>query len=547
MKRLAPLAMSVALALLAMPASAVDERHELEMLRETTLNLIDTLVEAGVLSREQADGMLAKARRKAAQTIAEKPLDESTIRVTYVPESVRQEIREQIKKEVVSQAQAEGWAQADAVPGWIKRIKVEGDIRLRYQTDNMAEGNTPAADYVLAAQNGATRAASFATVDGNGVPAANTLEDIGRWRVRARLGVLADVTDHVSAGLRLSTGNTRDRVSTNQTLGQNLNKYDFLVERAYVKLQPVSSVSLTGGRIPNPWYSTDLMWDTDLNFEGVAASWQYKERGARFRPFATVGYFPIRADDPPSAPEGRSLVGAQVGAGWDVAPWQQLRFGVALYDFRQFEGKREPSSALGVSGANQIVLNSDYGSTRYESGLRQKGNTLFETNASNDISQPIYFGLASKFRPLNLTGAWVLDYWHPAQVVLSADYVYNTAFDKREIERRTGLDVSDASANAWRLGISVGQAKIEDRGDWQASIAYKRVGSDALLDAFTDSDFGGGGTNLRGFVLGFGYGLDHNTALGLKYASADTIASPTLRSGDAFGQDTLQFDLAVKF
>ncbi len=547
MKRLSSMALGIALVFSAGNAAADDDRQALEMLRETTLNLIDALVDAGVLKREQADQMLARAQRQAAQKIAETPLDEAAIRVTYVPETVRTEIREQLKQEVMAQARAEGWAAPNAMPEWTERIKVEGDIRLRYQTDNFAADNTPAADYVLAAQNGATRAADFATVDGNRVPAANTRDDLGRWRVRARLGVLANITDSVSAGLRLSTGNTRDRVSTNQTLGQNLNKYSFLVDQAFVRLQPLASLKLTGGRIPNPWFATDLMWDSDLNFEGVAANWQYGGDGARFRPFATVGYFPITAEDPPSSPDGRSLVGAQVGAGWDVAEQQQLRVGLAVYDYRKFAGKREPSSALGLSGGNQIVLTPDYGSSQYESGLRQKGNTLFETNASNDISQPLYFGLASKFRPINLTGEWDLGYWAPVHVRLQADYAYNTAFDRKEIRRRTGLDLADASATAWRLGVSLGHPKVKERGDWNASVVYKRIGSDAVLDAFTDSDFGYGGTNLKGFVLGFNYGLDHGTSLGLKYSSADTIASPTLVSGDRFGVDTLQLDLAVKF
>ena len=540
MKRLTPIALCLAFALMAHPARASEERQTLEMLRETTLNLIETLVESGVLTREQADAMLAKARHKAAQTIAETPA-EDTIRVTYVPETVRREIREELRQEVMTRARAEGWAQPDVVPDWIHRIRIEGDVRLRYQADNFASDNTPPIDYTLAALNGSTRAADFNSFQ------ANTVQDLSRWRVRARLGLLANITDRTSAGLRLSTGNTRDRVSTNQTLGQDFNKYDFLVDRAYVRYEPVKALSITGGRIPNPWFSTDLMWDDDLNFEGLAVNWQPAQKGDRFRPFVTVGYFPITAEDPPSRDEARSLVGAQVGAGWDVAAWQQLRLGVAIYDYRNFEGKREPNSAF--DAINNVELTADYGSSQYGSGLRQKGNTLFETNAANDtaISRPLYMGLAAKFRPVNLTGEWVLDYWYPTQLILAADYVYNTAFDKQEIERRTGLSMDDASASAWRLGVTVGRPKIREQGDWNASLVYKRVGSDALLDAFTDSDFGYGGTNLEGFVLGMAYGLDRNTSLGFKYASADTIASPTTVAGDRFGVDTLQLDLAVRF
>src|SRR5690606_27314757 len=141
-----------------------------------------------------------------------------------------------------------------------------------------------------------------------------------------------------------------------------------------------------------------------------------------------------------------------------------------------------------------------------------------------------------------------LGYWDPVHVLLSADYVINTAFDRAEIRRRTGRDLGNAaSATAWRLGVTVGMPSIKLRGDWNAYLVYKRIGSDAMPDAFNDSDFGLGGTNLKGYTLGFNWGWDDRTTLGLKYTSADTIASPTLVDGHKFGVDTLQLDLAVKF
>lgn len=549
MNKLSPIVLSLVLAIAATPAEAVeDEYKSLETLRQTTLSLIDVLVESGVLTREKADALVAQAENRAAERIAtETP--EGVVRVTYVPESVRNEIREQLKQEVMAQAREEGWATPNAMPEWASRISFEGDIRLRYQTDNFASDNTAPRDYVLAADQGslasATRAPDYSLVDGNGVPTGNTLNDQARWRVRARLGVLARISGQVSAGLRLATGNTGDRVSTNQTLGQNLNKYSFVVDRAYLRLTPNESLTLTGGRIPNPWLSTDLMWDDDLNFEGVSASWQSQSAGA-VRPFATVGYFPIKGENEPTTPDGRSLVGVQLGATWIRSPMNRMRVGLAAYEFRDFEGNREPDSAYDTFSTKPVTA--DYGSSQYEKGLRQKGNTLFATNASVDNNQAYYFGLASKFRPLNLTGVWDLGYWDPVHVLLSADYVINTAFDRAEIRRRTGRDLGNAaSATAWRLGVTVGMPSIKLRGDWNAYLVYKRIGSDAMPDAFNDSDFGLGGTNLKGYTLGFNWGWDDRTTLGLKYTSADTIASPTLVDGHKFGVDTLQLDLAVKF
>jgi len=86
-------------------------------------------------------------------------------------------------------------------------------------------------------------------------------------------------------------------------------------------------------------------------------------------------------------------------------------------------------------------------------------------------------------------------------------------------------------------------------GDWQAQFAYRHVGSDAVLDAFTDSDLGLGGTNLRGFTVGFQYGLYRNTTVGVRYMSAQNIDT-TLNSAfptASYKVNTLQVDFNVRF
>lgn len=92
-------------------------------------------------------------------------------------------------------------------------------------------------------------------------------------------------------------------------------------------------------------------------------------------------------------------------------------------------------------------------------------------------------------------------------------------------------------SSAWK----VGKPALDKRGDWQGVFNYRWVGSDAVPDAFTDSEFGGGGTNSKGFTLGAQYALSKNAALGLSWLSSDSIAGP------AFSADYLQFDLKIKF
>ncbi|MGB4064174.1 MAG: putative porin [Azonexus sp.] len=519
------------------PAFA-DDRESLETLRETTLNLIDALVEQGIFSREKADAMVKAAQSKAAKTVTrEKSKSAAPVRVQYVPETVKNEIRDQLRQEVLAQAKAERWAEPNAVPSWLDRIKWEGDIRVRYQLEEFAKSNASPDDYFLALTSSpeTTRAAGFIPVS------ANTQTDRERFRVRARLGMLAKVSDDWSAGVRLATGTTSDRVSTNQTMGQDFNKYQFLVDRAYVKYDPVEWMSVTGGRVPNPWFSTDLVWDEDLNFEGVAATFKPSFANGDFRPFLTIGAFPLREDGPPSK-SSRWLRGAQLGAKWQLMPNSRLSFGVALYDYENLEGRPETQANY---QSYQLGGSATYGQYEYGSGLRQKGNTLFDTAYQSDTNS--IWGLASKFRPVNLTASLDLAHFDPVHVVLTADYVKNTAFDRSEIQRRTGVALTDGKDYGYLFKLAVGMPKLEKRHDWQGSFAYRYLGSDATVDAFTDSDFGLGGTNLKGYQLGLNYGVDQNAWLSLRWMSAESIESFSLDPAHRFGVDLLQADVNVRF
>lgn len=534
------------------PAQADDERASLEVLRQTTLNLINVLVDSGALTRDKADELVRKAEQDAAKKVAQRKPD-TAVRVQYVPEVVKNEIREQIKQEVLAQAKSERWAEPNAIPEWLDRITWEGDLRLRYQTDRFDKLNATPFDYATAAGTNAppplptdqTRAADFSKVNSQGIPISNTTENRDRFRIRARLGMLAKISDTWSGGLRLATGSATDRVSTNQTLGQDFNKYTFLVDRAYIKFDPTEWLSVAGGRIPNPWFSTDLVWDKDLSFEGVAATFKPTFANNTIKPFLTMGAFPIKEENPPAA-SGRWMYGVQGGTQWNINSDTRLKVGLAWYDYRNFEGHVERADSLDVLGK---PITANYGQYEYGANLRQKGNSLFATNALGDTGSTAYWGLASKFRPINLTASLDLANFDPVHVVLTGDWVKNTAFDRAEILRRTEgrVNLTDGSDRGYQYKLTVGMPQMKNPRDWQVSAAYRYLGSDAVVDAFTDSDFGLGGTNLKGYILGAQYGLDRNAVLGLRWLSADSIDSFSFIPTHKFSVDVFQADVSVKF
>ena len=550
--RATALSLALATALAGLPASASaqaqTERESLEALRQTTLALIDVLVQAGTLSREKADALLAEARRRAEAAVAEAAKTEPpVVRVPYVPQVVRDQIRNEVREEVLARAKSERWGVPNTTAEWTDRISVEGELRVRAQVDRPGTGNPSPQDFLTASLGGTTRAADLAAGNATGLATGSTRDARDRLRVLARLAINAKVSDSITAGIRLATGNPTDRVSNRQTLGQNFNRYQFLIDRAFIKVDPFEWVSVNAGRFANPWFSTDMLWSDNLNFDGVSASFRMPERAnSAWSPFATVGYFPIRESLGPR--RSRGIVGAQVGTRWDMNDRTRFRFGLAHYSFQSFEGRVDPDFDA-ISGAGR-----SYGQYEYEAGLRQRGNTLFLTNNPLEIAAGLTpdkarWGLASRFQPTALTLAAEFSQFSPFVIGLSGEVVHNGAFDRQEIRARTGVQLDDSHAYGAGVRATFGAQQVRNQGDLQFSLGYRWLGSDAVPDAFVDSDLGLGGTNVRGITAGVLYGLSRDTQLGLRILSGRTISSPTVQPAlnNRYSVNSIQVDLNVRF
>jgi hypothetical protein len=563
------------------PLQSTAERSGVDQVQATVNALLDALVDGGILTREKADALVAAARAKAAATaastaasitpappvpvagdaqaaglgLAATPPDvnraaleefdkegKKIVRIPYVSEATKRELREQVKREVLAQAKKERWGDSGAYPAWLNRVALNGEFRLRQEATALAHDNTAPGYFYT---NGdMTRAADISTnKGGSGLYNFNTEEDSNRMRLRARLGVAATVSEDVTAALRFSTGNTTDRTSTNQTMGQSFNKYTVVWDQAYMSFRPLGPVAdFRGGRMPNPFFSTDLVWADDLGFEGVSVSAK-KVFGGTSEAFATAGYFPL-SEFRPGTSRSRSMVGLQAGAAMKLGNSGTLKMGLALYDYQNVAGKLESSS--------DADSRPDY-ATRYEyaAGFRQRGNTLFSVKAAGDptaFSNPVY-GLASEFTVLNLTAVLDLPTVAGLPLTITADALANTAFSRSAIASRTGVALTDGNEMGYLARIALGDHVVRRKGEWNASLTYRYLGSDATLDAFTNSDFGLGGTNNQGFILGVNYGWFDNTVLSARWLSSNQIDSyaPGSDPVTKLSVDTLQFDLAVRF
>ena len=534
------------------PNVQADDKEELLKLRTTTMSLIDALVKEGILSQQRADEIVQQAAQKAEAEVkraereqVEKAADPKVVRVPYVPEFVRNEIREEVRAElredvvqdVMAQAKTQRWGVPNALPEWISRFKFSGDIRLRAESIDYSGNNAEFAFFDYQETNN----------DGSLQPL-NVTNDRFRLRERVRLGIDAKISSNLKAGLRITTGSLDDPVSTNQTLGNSYNRFQIGLDRAYLQysgydLDGRRWLKLSGGRFKNPFFSTNLVWDKDIAFDGVAATFSrglggsdslYDIDESPYKVFATVGAFPLQEEELTS--NDKWLFAGQIGSKLAFRDQSSLKLGIAYYDFYNYEGV-----------ANNGGINKNYSAPEY----MQKGNSIFQISDAS-IGSPLLVGLAPEFKLLNLTARYDFARFAPMHFIFLADYVQNIGYDSGDIRDRIGGDMrvnstlasedpSNKENEGWLAKLTVGWPDTRLKGRWQASLAYKHLERDAVVDGFTDSDFHVGGTNAKGWILGGKYGLMDDTWLQARWISADEIEGPSM------GVDTFQLDLNSAF
>ncbi|MCB5186047.1 putative porin [Methylobacillus gramineus] len=515
------------------------ERESLEQLRSTTVGLIEALVQEGILSKEKAEGLIRKAEN-ARQTetgnehalatgaaLAGAANDGSVVRVQYVPEFVKQQLRADIEKDVMAKLNYHVEEERLKLPSWLDRISFEGDIRLRYEPVRFSERNASEA--------------SLGSDPSRQVMIPNSTQDQDRYRVRARFGVNAKISDWLSAGIRMTSGHMDNPLSPNQSIDIRAAKLDWGLDRVFITAKPYSWMTVSAGRFANPFFSSDMVWDRSLAFDGAAATFLPKFNDS-LSGFGTIGAFPIDQVQKGALnkAEDKWILGAQAGIEWTSPNKSSAKLGLAFYDFKHVEGI-----------ANQM----DGFDSRYNGTVmpyRQKGNNTFDINRSGstvgtcgirttlDAYTNTGCGLASKFQVLNLTGQLDLAAFDPVHVILQGDYAVNIGFDQQEIFRRTNV-LYEKENQAYQLKLIVGMPEMRERNDWQVFGAYKKLEADAVMDSFTDSDFHLGGTNAKGFILGGNYGIDKNTWLTARWLSTREI------TGMPLAIDVFQFDITTRF
>lgn len=351
-------------------------------------------------------------------------------------------------------------ATEDSLPLWIQTMKFKGDYRLRYENTEKTSTQTRT-----------------------------------RGRFRLRFGFDAKANEKLKIGVRLASGGG-EQTSTNQSFDDGFVGKNLYIDRAYLAYTtPIDGVTFIGGKMKNPFFKTSLLWDGDINPEGVAAVGEWQIPDSKSKIYANAAAFV--ASESSSDSDEPTIIAAQAGLKGKINE-RKYQAGIAYYDFHNIKGKSISSTFTG----KQKDTNTGGGSDVY----------TYDFNILN---------LTAKYSPMDVTLFGAL-----LPVTLHADYVTNLA---------DGV----SKDSGYQAGIKLGKAK--NPGSWEVKYMYQELEDDAVVAELTDSDFHGGGTNAKGHKLGFAYAPMNNSTLGLTYFITEK------ENGSKSDVDTLQVDWKVKF
>ena len=574
-----------------------------------TLNLINRLVQRGILTKEDAGDLIrqaqddaknaaqqAQATQQASQQAAAAqqmaveaaapPSSDDSVSVSYVPEIVKSEMRDEIKRDVIAAAQSEGWATPN-YPSWINNFRPFMDFRFRYEGDYFPSGNDT--NIISTINFNAINTGSPYNVSQinpgqspyTPPPTYNTTQDRERMRIRFRFGADMNLGEGFTSGFRIATGQNGSPVSENQSLGNsgtygqqggNFSDYSIWLDRAFVKYElgdnPNKMAALEFGRFDNPFFTpTTIMWANDIGFDGIAAQGRY-EIFKGFTPFVSGGIFPVFNTDlnfastqqPKVASYDKYLYAAQGGIDWKIAKDFAFKGSAGYYYFQNVQGQvSAPGVAYGASD--------QFSTDNSRPSFAQKGNTYMELrdiqatadNGYGTQNQYQYFGLATPFQILSANGRLEYRHFEPFILSISGEWDQNMAWSASNIQNAGPSDALNpynvhgpinntgstgnylGGNNAWIGQFKVGSGSLQKRWDWDFGLSYRYVESDAVIDGFCDSDFGGGGTNLKGWAVGGNLALSKNVFLGARWLNANQICGPQ------FYSNILQLDLNARF
>jgi hypothetical protein len=439
--------------------------------------------------------------------------------------------------------------------GAIQSMELFGDLRFRYEYR--------------------------AGVLGAGTKYAGDVDALNRWRYALRLGVRGDLTDDFYYGVRLETGvNPR---STWNTFGNNgasqapyegpfskANNFAVYIGQAYLGWRPTPWLDLGVGKVPQPLYTTPMVWDSDYNPEGFVERLKFAAGPVDF--FATFGQYTYQDVNPstpaafiaPTVGNSAWLLAWQAGANYHIDTNTSFKLAPALYNYVA-HGNTSAGSFGSTFVGQGTTLGLNYG----------PGAAALTTSSS---TLPGASATAGGYNQTGINNLFIFEL--PGELNFKAgsldarvfgDFALNLAGDDRA---RAAYATGKAEGAPFPGGLQLGQDMAYQAGfaignnlglvngttarkhTWEARVYWQHVEQYALDPNLLDSDFFEGRGNLEGIYAAVAYSLTDAVIGTLRYGHAERI-DKNLGTGGFNADlplpnpiekyDLVQVDLTMKF
>ena len=358
----------------------------------------------------------------------------------------------------------------------VKQLNLTGDVRLRYQ---------------------------YTTQDAQTANAAENVSQNTGYRVRLRINADYKVSDDFFAGFGLRTNGggtsvpqgTESRRSADTDLANGYDNYTIGISKAYIGWTPVAGVTLIGGKQENPFYTTDMVWASEVNPAGfteqIDLSKVFGISGVQLS--LNSGQFVV-SDNNESAADHNS--------NRDGFIWQTQLVATAEV----------------ASGVKVTVAPGFYSSNGALAATATQLENMQIVLLPGDVSTEL-MGQKVKFQ------------W---------DVAYNLDGANRNLATSAETD-----KRAWLAGFQVGENK--KKGDWSAVANYRQVGRSAVDTQINDPDFALGEVNTTGFKFGVTYNIGNSATVGATYYIADNLRKSLETPSNGNSTQIIQADVSVKF
>jgi hypothetical protein len=498
----------------------------------TTDPLLDLFVKKGYVTQQEAEQVEAEAQAMQTNGAAYPPAEQSKWKIT------------------------EG----------IKSVQLYGDIRFRYE-------NRDASD------------------------SADNHIDLQRIRYALRFGLRGDAFDDFYYGLRLETAvNPR---SPWVTLGTSSSSSPYQgpfgkstdslgVGQVYIGWRPSDWLDVTIGKMPNLLYTTPMVWDSDINPEGLVERLKYTVGQADF--FGTMGQFYYADFNPNNVSPGLGFnLGAhslgqqtmdifmfawQGGLTYHITPTTSAKIAVTLYNYAGLQGSLLGGSATSPYFGDTYVGEGAY--YYYAGGTPGLAPGFAGYSPGTQFSAPGIGGNSSVSYPFNQTGLnnlMVLEIpfefnfkIHSLAARFFGDFAYNLEGSQRaeaaanaysyilanttaasgqgqSIARSFSAQTHDVKA--YQVGFGFGSDDMvygptdglvygssTHKHDWEFRTYWQHIEQYSLDPNLIDSDFFEGRENLEGIYAALAYAVSDNFILTLRYGYAQRINKILGTGGD---------------